>query len=146
MTRFRLSSVLRVRRLQEQVAASEASMRHDAEQQARRMAAVLDDRIGRAAMPARSGSVEFFASVHARLALASDVAAAWAHAEVAAAETAEARERWALTRQARRGVERLEARHLLAERRESQRLEQSAVDEIATTRAAGTSEAGQVDP
>lgn len=134
MSRFRLRSVLRVRRIQEQLAVSEVLRRQGTEERARDRARVLDERIGRAAMPARSGSHEFFASVHARLALASDVAAAQARAELAMADTQVARTAWSVTRQARRGVERLEERHVLAERTAAERAEQAAIDEIATTR------------
>jgi flagellar protein FliJ len=136
--RFRLESVLRVRRLQERVATQQLAearrVLHLAQSESARARRSLED----AAAPAGRltiGAYEWSLEQSTRL---SDAARARAEAAEAAAEAArQADAVWGTARRRTATLERLDERHLALWRRELDRSEATVLDDLATRRAAG---------
>jgi flagellar protein FliJ len=136
--RFRLESVLRVRRLQERVATQQLAeaMRalHHAQSESARARRSLED----AAAPVGRITIGAFEWSHEQSTRLSDEARARAEAAEAAAETArQADDVWGTARRRTATLERLDERHLGLWRRELDRSEAAVLDDLATRRAAG---------
>ena len=135
--RFRLESVLRVRRLQERAATqrlAEAmrSLQH-AETESARARRSLEDM----AAPAGRLTIGALEWAHAQSARMSDTARQRAEAAEAAAEAArQANEAWGSARQRTATLERLDERHLALWQTEFERREGAVLDDVATRRAA----------
>jgi flagellar FliJ protein len=136
--RFRLESVLRVRRLQERVATQQLAeaMRvlHHAQSESARARRSLED----AAAPVGRLTIGAFEWSHEQSTRLSDAARARAEAAEAAAEAAQQADAvWGSARRRTATLERLDERHLALWRRELDRSEATELDDLATRRAAG---------
>jgi flagellar protein FliJ len=133
--RFRLDSVLRVRRLQEQAATQRlaASVRalHHAQSELVRARRSLEDM----AAPAGRITIGAFRWTHAQSTRMSETAHERAEAVEAATEAArQANEAWGTARQRTATLERLDERHVALWRREFDRSEAAVLDDLATGR------------
>ena len=144
MTRsFPLASLLRLRTLTEDRAASDLATARRAQARAEARARETADRLSGAAMP-RSGDVMAWrAAVAGRAALGSLLTEHRTDVVVAEAVSDERAEAWTEARQQVRALERLEERHDEAERLEESRAEQKVLDEVAGRRAAEASVQGE---
>jgi flagellar protein FliJ len=133
--RFRLDSVLRVRRLQEQAATQQlaASVRalHHAQSESARARRSLEDMTA----PAGRVTIGAFRWAYAQSTRMSETARERAEAVETAAETArEANVAWGRARQRTATLERLDERHVALWRRELDRSEAAVLDDLATRR------------
>lgn len=130
--KFPLATVLRVRRIQKDVAqahavAAQAEVGRAVSEHARRAAALA----GRPA-PGTSESAQWLAARAALLAMAGDVVTARQVAGARAADAAGARERLTDATMAHKGIEELAGRHAETVRREREAAEQRAADDRAS--------------
>jgi len=135
--RFRLDSVLRVRRLQEQAATMRlaASVRalHHAQSESARARHSLEDMTA----PAGRLTIGAFRWGEAQSARMSETARERAEAvEAAAASARQANEAWGSARQRTATLERLDERHVALWQRELDRSEAAVLDDLATGRSA----------
>ena len=132
MTKFRLASVLRARRAQED-AAKAAAVRARAEAdaaavRARRREAALDG----SGMPGRTSAVAFSAAMWARQALAAELAVAQAAARTADETVEESLADLTAAAVRRRTLEKLEERHAATRRHAADTAAQTAIDDLTT--------------
>jgi len=129
---FRLAALLRVRRLQEEVAAAEAAAAAHRAAAASRLAAERRGELADARPPQQADEWQFRTAVAARSARTSMLTESLAFAEVHGRAAALARGEWSTARSAVRGLERLEERSLAAQAAERLAAEQVLLDEHAT--------------
>lgn len=129
--RFALATVMRVRRLQEELARAEAAQAQLASHRARSEHARREARLAGRPDPGSAVAAQWLASRSAALALAADARAARAGADSSAGAAAAALDGWASAAAARKGVEHLADAHADALRRAQERAEQLAADDRA---------------
>jgi flagellar protein FliJ len=128
---FRLSSLLRARQVQEDVAKSAVSRASTAKETARRAAAAGEAAL-RATSPPPAGTANaVVAAIAAQRAMAAGLAAAWQVAQASDEHHAERLDELAVAATRRRAVERLAERHAEDVQRADLAAEQRAIDEIA---------------
>jgi flagellar export protein FliJ len=128
---FVLATVLRVRKIQEDLARAEVA---DAQARARRARSEHARREALAAgrpAPGSARAAQWLATVAGNLALAADARAAEQAVTTADGAAASAVDRWAQASAARKGIDRLAERHAEAVRREQDRVAQQAADDRA---------------
>jgi flagellar protein FliJ len=133
--RFRLDSVLRVRRLQERAATQRLAEASHALQHAQAESARARRSLEGMAAPAGRLTIGALEWAHAQSARMSDSARQRAEAAEAAAEAArQAKEAWRSAKRRTATLERLDERHLALWRTEFERSEAAVLDEVATRR------------
>ncbi|MBG0833310.1 flagellar FliJ family protein [Planomonospora sp. ID67723] len=135
MSRFRLSSILRARKAQED-AAKGGVLRARAEaraaaQRTEQQAVELQNRM---IMPDPSDAAAFVAAMAARRAIAGELSIRRQQAEEAERRVGAKVENWSAASQRRRMVEKLAERHETARRQADAAADQRAVDDLSTTR------------
>ena len=136
--RFRLDSVLRVRRLQERVAMQQLAEARRALDEAQSESARARRSLEDAAAPVGRLTIGAFEWSHEQSTRLSDASRARAEAAEAAAEAArQADALWGTAKRRTATLERLDERHLALWRRELDRSEAAELDDLATRRAAG---------
>jgi flagellar export protein FliJ len=136
--RFRLDSVLRVRQLQERVAAQQLAVAVRDLQQARTELARARRSLAGLAAPTGRHTVGAAQWVHAQSGRMSERACTCAEEVEAAAEAArQATQAWGSARQRTAMLERLDERHVALWRAELDRSEAVALDDLATGRKSG---------
>jgi len=132
MTKFRLASVLRARRAQEDAAkAAAVQARAEADAAAvrvRRREAALDG----SGMPGRTSAIAFSAAMWARQALAAELTAAQAAARTADEKVEESLDDLTAAAVRRRTLEKLEERHAVTRRHAADAAAQTAIDDLTT--------------
>lgn len=128
--RFPLATVLRVRRVQEDLAQAGVVRARVAADLTRQRADALATDLAAHQLPAAPGGRWVAAARHG-LVLAADAALAQGHVQAADHEVVAALGSWSTARGARRGVERLAERHADAVRAEDERLAQRDLDDRA---------------
>jgi len=135
--RFRLESVLRVRRLQERAATQRLAEAVRSLQQAQIESARARRSLEGMAAPAGRHTIGALEWAHAQSTRMSDTARERAVSAEAAAEAArQANEAWGSARQRTATLERLDERHLALWRMAFERSEAAVLDDVATRRAA----------
>ncbi|RJK92814.1 flagellar FliJ family protein [Vallicoccus soli] len=122
-----LAAVLRVRKVQEEVASAEVALARAEAEKARATLRRFEDRLE--SPVTATGSAHWAGIMAARTSLAAEAAAARALVGEADGVVSERLGAWAEARAARRGVERLAERQAAALRAEQERREQLAVDD-----------------
>jgi flagellar protein FliJ len=136
--RFRLESVLRVRRLQERVATQQLAEAVRALHHAQSESAVARRSLENAAAPVGRLTIGPLEWSHEQSTRLSDAARTRAEAADAAAEAArQADAVWGAARRRTATLERLDERHLVLWQQELDRSEAAVLDELATRRTAG---------
>jgi flagellar protein FliJ len=131
--RFRLESVLRVRRLQEQVATQKLAVAVRALHQAESESACAKRSLEGLAAPAGRLTMEAVHWVHDQSTRMSDTLRARTEAAAAATEAAvQANQEWGSARRRTATLERLDERHVALWRIEADRSEAKVLDELAT--------------
>jgi flagellar export protein FliJ len=129
--RFLLGTVLRVRKLREDMAKADAAAAQDAARRAATDHARREAALAGRPEPGSGQAVQWLASRAALLAMANDVAVAREVAVTRSAEGAAALARFAKAQREREGVEDLADRHAEAVRREQEAAEQREADDRA---------------
>ncbi len=143
MSAFRLSGLLRLRRMEEDQAAAELARTTIRRQRAtRRAEEALAQLSGHDLTPYGGDPTAFRAAIAARASLSAIVFDTQAAAESAREQEQQASDRWSQARTQSKSLDKLEQRHVLAEVAEQGRTEQHALDELATQRATATGERG----
>lgn len=143
MSAFRLSGLLRLRRMEEDQAAAElarTTMRR--QRAARRVEEALAQLTGHDLTPYGGDPNGFRAAIAARASLSAVVFDTRAAVESAHEQEQQATDRWSQARTQSKTLDKLEQRHVLAEIAEQGRTEQHALDELATQRATAAGERG----
>jgi flagellar FliJ protein len=136
MAAFRLASLLRVRRLEEDRAASvlgAANARRTESAERRRQDA---EQLATSELPRRTDELYWHAAIASRAALGGLLAESTAVAQLTARQASTAEQAWSVARTRAVVLEKLEDRHREAVEAEDLRLDQLLLDEVAT-RAAG---------
>ncbi len=135
MSRFRLAGLLRLRKMQEDTAAAELARRSMHRRESERLESKALAAIGEHRLEASGSAESWIASVAARSAYSASVDMARAAVgEAIEAETA-AQLVYRAAKQKATTLDKLESRHIEAERAEEERVEQQVLDELATQRA-----------
>lgn len=137
---FPLASLLRLRTLTEDRAASELALARRDQARAEQRARDTAERLSGATLPREGDLLAFRAAVAGRAALGSLLVERRGDVVAAESVTDERAETWSEAHQQVRALERLEERHQEAERLEETRAEQKVLDEIAGRRASASSE------
>lgn len=134
MSRFRLAGLLRLRKMQEDTAAAELARTSVRRREAERLEARARAVIGGHEMGSGGGQM-WVASVAARSAYSASVDMARAAVGEAMDAEAAAQLVYRAAKQKATTLDKLESRHIEAERAEEERVEQQVLDELATQRA-----------
>lgn len=144
MSAFRLSGLLRLRRMQEDQAAAELARTTIRRQRASLRAERAREQLSGHDLSSFGGDPNAFrAGVAARAALSAAVFDTQAAAESAREQEADATGRWSQARTRSKTIDKLEQKHLVIERAAAGHKEQVALDELATQRA--TTGAGETE-
>jgi flagellar export protein FliJ len=135
MKPFRLSSLLRVRRFQEDRAAAELARSNVESHKAHLRRELLDRTLAGSEMPDQADSVAFRSAVAARAAASVAAADARNAQQVAEASKERAQETWTEAHTRNTTLSKLAERHVEEQQREELRLEQHVLDEIGSRRA-----------
>ena len=142
MAEFRLASLLRVRRLEEDRAASvlgAANARRTESAERRRQDA---EQLATSELPRRTDELHWHAAIASRAALGGILAESTAVAQLTARQAATAEQAWSVARTRAVVLEKLEERHREAVEAEDLRLDQLLLDEVATRSAGIRARAG----
>lgn len=131
---FPLANLLRLRQMQQEMAAADLARANAARERAEQRRRDTDRMLSEAAMPAGADLLSWRAAVAARASVSALRAEATTALELRRVEAEAAGEQWSAARRVARALEILEERHVAHERKEDERVEQLALDETSLRR------------